>query len=154
MYTRRALEAGVAAGGVVAILTWLAYAMRLFPIHVAMTLGTLVVRPPGVAAWMVGLLMHLTISGLVGLVYAAVFEHLLHRAGPGAGALVSVVHAVATGLALGLLPRVHPLIPEVSAAPGAFFSNLPTGVVTVFALHLVYGIMVGTLYGRVSTAGG
>lgn len=144
MNIRRAFVAGVVGGAVMAVL------VKVGPVNLEMMLGTLVL-PRGVAAWILGLLMHLVISGAIALLYALGFERLTHRAGPAVGAAFSVVHAVVGGLALAVIPAIHPMIPEQMRAPGAFMSGVGFGGVLLFFIeHLVYGAIVGQLYGVVS----
>lgn len=87
---------------------------------------------------------------MLALVYAWVFEHVTHRAGWIVGAGLGLVHAVISGLGMTIVPLIHPMIPERLPAPGAFMANLGViGIVAEFALHAVYGAVVGGLYGPV-----
>jgi len=46
------------------------------------------------------------------------------------------------------MPAVHPLIPEIMPAPGAFTANLGTmGIAAFVILHPLYGAIVGAMYG-------
>lgn len=126
-------------------------AVRAFglPLNLEHVLGTLWL-PRGLLAWFVGLAMHLVISGLIALLYAWGFERVTHRAGAGVGALFAVVHLVIGGIALAALPAIHPLIPGSMPAPGAFMSGLGFPGVLLFVIeHLVYGAIVGAIYGDV-----
>ena len=142
----RAFWAGIVGGVVMTILMWMARTFMGMPMNLEMMEGTMLVRPPRPVAWAVGLVMHLMISGLIGLLYAWAFEHVTHRAGAGVGALFGLVHAVLAGLAMGMVPAIHPLIPGEMPAPGAFLSNIPMGPVAVFALHVIFGSVVGAIY--------
>lgn len=150
MHAGKAFGAGVAGGVVFTILLWLARTILGMPMNLSMLEGTLLVRPPGPVAWVVGFVMHLIISGLIALVYAWAFEHITRRAGAGVGALFGLVHAVIAGLVMGMVPAMHPLIPEVLPAPGAFLSNIPGGVLALFVLHAIYGAVVGAIYAPVA----
>jgi hypothetical protein len=66
------------------------------------------------------------------------------------GAAFGLAHAVIAGLGMGIVPAIHPMIPERMPAPGAFMANLGAiGIVAEFALHAVYGAIVGAMYGPV-----
>lgn len=146
MQAGRAFGAGVAGGVVMTVLIWLARTFMGMPMNLSMMEGTMLVQPPGPVAWTVGFVMHLTISGLIALLYAWAFEHVVHRAGAGIGALFGLVHAVIAGLVMGMVPAMHPLIPTQMPAPGAFLSNIPMGPVALFVLHAAYGAVVGAIY--------
>ncbi|UJR85514.1 hypothetical protein [Sandaracinus amylolyticus] len=143
MNIRRAFLAGVVGGAIMAVLG------KVVPVSVEMILGTLFL-PRGVGAWVLGLVLHLVISGAIALLYGLGFERITHRATAGIGAAFSIVHVVIGGLALAALPAIHPLIPEQIRAPGMFMSSIGFGGVLLFLIeHLVYGAIVGQLYGPV-----
>ena len=51
---------------------------------------------------------------------------------------------------VGLTPRFHPMMPSVMADPGPYFANAgEAGVVAFFAIHILYGAIVGHGYGHV-----
>jgi hypothetical protein len=65
--------------------------------------------------------------------------------------ILAVIHAAIVGMFVGLTPQFHPQIPETMRDPGPFFANLGlAGAVAFFALHLVYGAVVGAGYGHVA----
>jgi len=146
MKTGKAFVAGVVGGAVMSALMAMARAFMGMPANLEMMLGTMVVQPPGAVAWTVGLVMHLVLSGLIALIYAWGFERVTHRAGWAVGAGFGVIHAIIGGLFMGMVPAMHPLIPEQMPAPGAFMSNIPMGPVALFVLHIVYGAVVGAIY--------
>jgi hypothetical protein len=119
--------------------------MRL---HFEMMLGTMMGGPPDATRWSIGLVMHLILSGLIGLGYAFGFEYVTHRAGWLAGVGFSIIHIAVAGTLLGLVSTWDPVIPEIMPAPGPFMANF--GIiytVTFMALHFMYGAIVGVLYG-------
>lgn len=149
MKAGRAFGAGVVGGLVMT--GGFGAAVRAFglPVNLELVLGTLFL-PRGLTAWIVGLVMHLVISGAIALVYAWGFERVTHRADAGVGAVFSVVHLVIAGLALLAIPAIHPLIPERMAAPGAFMSGMGAlGIVLFVIEHVIYGAIVGAMYGEV-----
>lgn len=155
MDTSNAFLAGVVAGLAMSVIMALGRALGV-PIDVEMMLGTLIGLAPGtIGTWIVGLVMHLVISGLIALIYAWGFENVTHRADWGTGALFSIVHIIIGGLAMGLMPFIHPMIPEIMAAPGVFAVNLGTGAVLLFLVgHLVYGAFVGGIYATAPSRAG
>jgi hypothetical protein len=144
--TRSAFLAGVAGGAAMSI--GLAGLRALgIPADFEMMLGTMTGLDPGTTALAIGFAIHFLIAGLIGLVYAWGFERVTRRAGVTIGAAFSVLNAIAGGLFMGLVPVMHPLIPESMPAPGAFMANLGTaGILAEFILHLVYGGVVGAVY--------
>ncbi|MEM6286724.1 MAG: hypothetical protein AAF845_06170 [Bacteroidota bacterium] len=142
----RALLAG-AFGGIVASVV-MAVARRLgadLPLEILV--GT-VVLDPGPGAWALGFAVHVAGSAVIGLAYAWGFEVITKRATMLSGAVLSVIHLLGSGVAVGaVLPAVHPLVPEAVAAPGFFFARLGAGAVVAYGLaHLVFGAAVGALY--------
>jgi hypothetical protein len=94
--------------------------------------------------------MHLMISALIALVYGWGFENLTHRADWLVGIGFGFIHAIIAGVVMGMMPAMHPLMPEQVPAPGAFMSNLGImGIAAEFMLHLIYGAIVRAMYGPV-----
>jgi hypothetical protein len=146
MYWGKAFWVG-AFGGLAAIVVTALARVAGVPVNLAMTLGTMFGLPPSAWTWFWGFIVHLVISGIIAWVYAAGFEYGTHRANAWLGAAFSVVHVIVAGLLFGLLPAIHPAIPELMAAPGIFLSNVGAGgVITFILVHLVYGLIVGALY--------
>lgn len=149
---QKARAAGLGVLGAVAI-SALSFALRAagVPIGIETILGTMVGAPLGPSAFFVGLLMHLAIGGAFGLLYGWLFETVWVHGGAGTGMILSVLHAALIGMAVGLTPQFHPLIPEVMPAPGAYFSTFGVvGVLSFFAMHLLFGAIVGGGYGHVA----
>jgi len=149
MKAGKAFVAGMVGGVVMSVLMWMARTMMGMPANLEMMLGTML-ADPGTTAWMIGFVMHLMISGAIALIYAWAFEHVTHRAGWLVGAGFGIVHAIIAGMVMGMMPMMHPRMPNPVMPPGAFLSNLGTmGVVAEFMLHMVYGAVVGAMYGAV-----
>ncbi len=145
----RAFWAGVLGGAVMTIVLAIARTMGM-QVNMSMMLGTMIGVMPSVGAWVLGFVIHLVISGLIAWLYGWGFEQIAHRANAGIGALFSLVHTVLAGLFLGIMPAIHPLMPDVIGAPGVFLSNLGTaGIVAFVLLHVIYGVIVGGAYGVV-----
>ena len=151
MNLSRAFMGGVLGGVTMSIGLAMGRAMGM-PANLELMLGTMVLEP-GMAAFVVGLVMHLMISGLIALIYAWGFEHVTHAAGAGIGAGFGAIHAIIGGMFMGLMPMMHSLIPESMPAPGVFMSNMGAmGVMAEIVLHVIYGAVVGAVYGPVHVA--
>lgn len=145
----RAVLFGVLGAAAISVLTSVMRALGL-PLSIETVIGTMTGLPPGPSAFALGLLVHLTMGGLFGLLYGYLFEHVWDHGGASTGMILSVMHASLIGMLIGLVPRVHPLIPRELPDPGPYFSRLGAiGVVAFFASHLLYGAIVGAGYGHV-----
>ena len=97
------------------------------PAKLEMMLGTMMGMAPGIITWIIGFMMHLIISGLIALLYALGFEYIAHRSGWAVGAAFSIIHILIAGPFIGMMPAMHPMVPEQMPAPGAFMSNIEMG---------------------------
>jgi len=146
MTTSRAVIAGTIGALAITLVTALLRATGV-PVNLEMLLGSMLTASLGMSTWLLGFLIHLCAGALCAVIYAAVFEHWTRRADATTGVGVGAVNALLSGLALGALPALHPLIPEYMAAPGIFFAHLGAGGVIVFiGLHLLFGAIVGAMY--------
>ncbi len=151
MKTGKALIAGMAGGVAMTVLGWLVRRLGL-EMNAEMMLGTMV-SSPGLTAWLIGLMMHLVLSALIALAYAWGFEHVTHRAGAAVGLGFAVIHVVIAGMVMAMIPGMHPMIPEQMPPPGAFMANMGGTFVAFFVVeHLLYGAIVGAIYGPVAVA--
>ena len=147
----RAICVGLAGAAAMSVVMAMAR-MAGMPVRFEMWLGSWVTGEVGFPTWLLGLGLHLAVGAAAALGYALVFEKVAHRAGLREGLATSMFHAVIAGVALALLPMVHPLVPSELAAPGAFLSNMGTeGMLAFWLLHLLYGGIVGSTYGVVAT---
>jgi hypothetical protein len=145
----KAFGAGVLGAVVMTVIMAMARAMGM-PVNLEMILGTMMGGPPSAAKWVMGFIMHLMAGGIFGLIYAVGFEYLTHRADWLVGMGFGFIHSLFAGLFMAIMPAMHPLIPEQMPAPGAFMSNLGMmGVIAEIMLHLIYGAIVGAMYGPV-----
>lgn len=148
MKVGRAVVAGLAGGIAMTILGWLVRRMGV-DMNAELMLGTMMARPES-GAWIIGFLIHMLIAVVFALIYAWGFERLTHRAGVMVGLGFAVVHIVFAGLVMLMMPVVHPMIPEMMPPPGAFMSGMgATGIVLFVIEHLMYGAIVGGVYGAV-----
>jgi hypothetical protein len=115
-------------------------------LDLAMLISTFNGTLPGVAAWILGYTAFLIITGLIGLLYGLGFEKL-NRFDWKTGVGFSVIHLVIVGLLLGVLPLIHPGVPEIIPAPGIFAANKGLfGIIGFVVAHLIFGAIVGALY--------
>jgi hypothetical protein len=149
MNAGRAIVAGLAGGVVMTVLAWVVRQLGI-DMNGEMMLGTMLVSPPGGTAWLVGFGLHMILSAVIALAYAWGFEQVAHRSGALIGLAFAVVHVVIAGVVMAMIPAMHPMIPEQMPAPGAFLANMGGAFVAFFIVeHLLYGAVVGALYGPV-----
>lgn len=149
MKSGKAFLAGVIGGLVMTILFAVGRAMGL-KANAEMMLGTMFGAEPGSGTWILGLFIHLMLSGLIALAYAVGFEYVAHRSGWLTGVGFSLIHIVIAGIVMATIPAIHPMIPEKMPPPGAFMAAMGPVYAFAFVLeHLVYGGVVGALYGPV-----
>lgn len=170
MNAESAVLAGLAGGMAMVAMLYMAIWMlpRQMKMNLLLLIGTMF-APVGATAYGLGLMVHLMMSGVFGLAHGALLESAgvsSIGAGVGYGALFGLVHALAAGAALGMMPMVHPrlksraaLTPalaggpgrpdeELLEAPGFFGLNYPLmTTMGFFALHLMFGVIVGVVYG-------
>ena len=168
-------EIAIAGGliGGLAMVVMLYAAMWMLPNQMRMNLLLLIgtmFAPVGAAAYGLGFMMHLMMSAAFGLVHGALIEQVgvtSAGAGAGYGALFGLGHAAAAGMALGMMPMLHPRLrksgqvltsafaggpgpsdAELLDAPGFFGLNYPFMTTVGFlALHVMFGAIVGAVYG-------
>ena len=142
---------GVIAGAVMIALLITARIAGITEMNIALTLGSMITREITAGTWALGFLMHLALSGLIALIYASVFE-AVRRSTWRLGLIGGAIHTAIAGLVMLLIPAIHPIIPDVIAAPGAFGVNYGAATVATFVfLHLIYGAIVGGVYETVHT---
>lgn len=120
------------------------------PVNLEEVMGSMITGALGPTAFSIGFILHLVISGLIALLYAVGFEYGTRRADWLIGVAFSLVHTLLAGLFTIVLPLIHPLMTSDVAAPGPFMAGLGlTGVALFILMHLVYGAVVGTIYGPI-----
>lgn len=146
----RAFLFGVLGAGAISVVSVLLRAVGL-PINLELYLGTLTGLPPATDSFFVGLVFHLVLGGLFGVLYAFLFEKVMAHGGAATGLLVSVVHAAVIGMALGLTPQFHPLVPQTLPEPGPYFAHFGSlAAIAFFGVHMLFGLIVGHGYGHVT----
>ncbi len=119
------------------------------------TWGTLL-RRHGAGAYVAGFLFHQVLAAAIALIYAGFFNAI--GAGDNLwlwGLVGGAIHYALAGVVVGMLPAIHPAIPERIPAQGAYYKNYgPLDVATFLAGHLTFGLLVGILYGYFTGGGG
>jgi hypothetical protein len=145
-----AIVAGLAATAVMTALMYMGKAMGM-PMDMPRMLGLMFGEPDNSGAvYGAGAVVHVMMGAVFGVVYAAIFELLNVDPSWGLGALLGVAHGVVAGMAFGMMPALHPRmgVGKVLAAPGLFGVNygamVPVGVIM---LHVIFGAVVGGVYG-------
>ncbi len=145
-----AIGAGLLGGTVMAALLYMGLAMMpsQMKMNLFYLLGSMMLREK-VMIYMAGIMAHAVMSIAFALIHTGVFEATGLDSNLAAwGLLFGLVHYLMTGMALGMLPMVHPRIRDGELqAPGAFALSYPKGTAMGFLmLHLVYGVLVGVFY--------
>jgi hypothetical protein len=150
MRAKRAFVFGILGAAAISVLSAVLRAVGL-PITLEMILGTMFGWAPSPGAFVLGLAMHLAIGGAFGLLYGWLMETVWDHGGASMGMILGVLHASLIGMIVGMTPQWHPLVPERLADPGPYFANLGiAGVLCFFAVHVLYGAIVGAGYGHVA----
>lgn len=151
MRVREALISGIGAGVAMTLGTWLLE--RVSPCADMLMIWGTMLLPASYEAWLLGLIIHLIASAAVGVVYVWGFEHVTRHAGAWTGVVFSLAHSLFAGIGLGLLPTVHPRIPQAMPAPGWFALGYGAwGLLALVLVHASFGAFVGATYGTVLRA--
>ena len=117
--------------------------------NLLLMLGTMMIFRSGAMAYGMGAMVHAVMSIVFALIHVAVYNALgLESELVAWGALFGFVHWIITGMNLGMMRFVHPLIRGGDMDdPGAFALGFPPMTAMGFlTLHIVYGISVGAFY--------
>lgn len=162
-----AILAGLAGGAAMAVILYMGIIMlpQQMKMNLFMMLGSMAL-PVGAAAFLMGAMVHAGMSAVFGLVHAAAFSILDIDSNQAAwGLLFGGVHWAVVGMALGMLPLMHPRLRRAGKglaanagdsdpdglldAPGFYALNYPMMTALGFLmLHLLFGVVVGALYGN------
>lgn len=108
---------------------------------------------PGPAAWIVGFIVHLLVSGLIAEIYAAGFR-LVKSGLLITGFLFSCVHLTIAGALLWFFPFFYPGFPDIVQGPGPFFVWYGVaGVYTFIGAHVMYGLIIAGFCGAAARSG-
>ncbi|MEE9277937.1 MAG: hypothetical protein V3V06_05960 [Dehalococcoidia bacterium] len=113
-------------------------------------LGTMMTpRIDRVMAYMMGAMMHAGASILFAFAHVGVFVAADIETDLAAwGLLFGAVHYMLSGMAMGMMPMMHPLVRARELEnPGPFALSMgPMTGMGFLMLHLLFGVVVGTLY--------
>jgi hypothetical protein len=145
-----AVGAGLIGGAVMGMLLYMGIGMmpRQMKMNLFLMLGTMMFRDRTMAI-VAGGMMHAMMSIIFGLIHVAFFVAFDLETGLVAwGILFGFVHWMISGMGLGMMPMMHPLIKSGEMdSPGAFALNYPSmTAMGFFMLHIVFGVLVGALY--------
>ncbi len=159
-----AILAGLVGGVVMAAMLYMGILMlpQQMKMNLFMMLGSMML-PVGAAAFVMGAMVHAGMSVAMGVAHGAVFAAADIDSDEAAwGLLFGLVHWAVVGMALGMMPLMHPrihyggrrLVPQASGGqelldPPGFYalSYPPMTAIGFLMLHLVFGVIVGALYG-------
>ncbi len=145
MKANRAFFSGLLAGVAITVLLAFARWLGFGQLNLEMLLGTFGTLP-GLNAWILGFHLHLLFAGIFGLFYGLLFE-AFDRSGPAAGLVLGLAHAFVVGILLGVLSAFHPVMGDELPGPGWFAASYGfDDVILLFAVHAVFGAIVGELY--------
>ena len=145
-----AILAGLIGGAVMAIMLYMGILMfpQQMKMNLFMMLGSMML-PVGAAAFVMGAMVHAGMSVAFGLIHGAVFAAAdINSAEAAWGLLFGVVHWGVVGIALGMMPLMHPRMRSGEIdEPGFYALRFPLMTAMGFLmLHLVFGVIVGALY--------
>ena len=145
-----AIGAGLIAGTAMSMLLYMGIAMmpKQMKMNLFLMLGTMFFRDRPMA-YVAGAMMHAMMSIIFALVHVAFFTAFdLDTSLAAWGIVFGVIHWMVSGMGLGMMPTMHPLIRRGEmAAPGAFALSYPSMTAMGFLmLHVVFGVLVGASY--------
>ncbi len=146
-----AILAGLVGGAVMAVILYMGFIMmpQQMKMNLFMMLGSMML-PVGAAAFLMGAMVHAGMSVVFGLIHGAVFAAAdIDSAEAAWGLLFGVAHWAVVGMALGMMPLMHPRMRSGEIdEPGFYALRYPPMTAMGFLmLHLVFGAIVGALYG-------
>ena len=145
-----AIGAGLIGGAAMSVLLYMGIAMmpRQMKMNLFLMLGTMMFSRKGVA-YVSGGMMHAAMSVVFGLVHVALYTAFgLESALVAWGIVFGVGHWLISGMGLGMVPMMHPVIKRGEmTAPGAFALNYPPmTAIGFFMLHIIFGVLVAVTY--------
>jgi len=140
-----AFKAGVIGGSVTFLLLFLARYLHLCGLNYPAILGSIITREEDSGSQMLGFMLHLAISGLFGLLYAALF-YPLHGSGWLRGWIISVPHVMLSMLLIVVAAlMVSPVRKNLrTLIPREYHVSYTVAILVM--LHMVYGMTVGIVY--------
>ncbi|MGE5296578.1 MAG: hypothetical protein ACM3VT_17295 [Solirubrobacterales bacterium] len=112
----------------------------------SMLVGSVITGQIGSGAWILGFVAGLIISGLIALIYGAVFEGM-QRSNWRLGVVGGIIHAAIGGVFFAAMSSFDRAMPNLILPPGPYAINYGAlTAVAVVVLPLIYGAIVGGMY--------
>ncbi len=146
-----AVLAGLIGGAIMVVPLYMGMAMMptQMKMNLLLMLGTMMMFRGGMMAYAMGAMVHAGMSIVFALIHVAVFNAFgLESELVAWGALFGFVHWIITGMGLGMMRFMHPLVRGGEMDdPGAFALGFPPmTAMGFFMLHIAYGVSVGAFY--------
>lgn len=144
-----AIWAGILGGLAMSAMMMAARAMGLVDANMARYQGCMITKNwEGAGTWAAGMLMHLTISALIAVIYAWVFEAVWEEASWLYGVINAVVHWLIGGMVLPMMDGMNPCVKDGRVRGfGLYGKNYGAMMIVGFLMgHLLYGAIVGWVY--------
>ena len=146
-----AIVAGLVGGSAMGVLLYMGIGMmpNQMKMNLFLMLGTMMIEDKKMT-YVAGAMIHGAMSIAFGVVHAALYVALgLETDLIAWGLLFGLAHWAVTGIGLGMLPVMHPVMKRGGmAAPGAFAMRYPPMTAMGFLmLHILFGVLVGATYG-------
>ena len=145
-----AIVAGLVATGVMTAIMYMGRAMlpAQMPMNILYMMGSMMSRSSG-PIYMMGFIMHFGMGIIIAIVHTALYQAFGLESGLLVwGFLFGAVHWAVASMGMGTMGSMHPRIHDGElAAPGPFLKNYPMmSVVGFLMLHLIFGLVVGSVY--------
>lgn len=146
------IGSGLLAGTIMAAVLYMGRAMMPEQMRMDLfyLLGTMMpLQVDKTMAYLLGAMMHAGASVLFAFAHVGVFELAeINSDLPLWGLLFGAVHWLISGMMMGMMPVLHPLVRAGSLEnPGPFALSMGTMTALGFLmLHLLFGVLVGTFY--------
>ena len=145
-----AVGAGLLAGAIMVIPLYMGILMlpTQMRMNLFLMLGTMMTRNESMA-YAMGAMMHAVMSIGFALIHVALFVAFDIDSNLAAwGVLFGFVHWMISGMGLGMLRTMHPLIRSGEMpGPGAFAISFPPMTAAgFFMMHILFGVLVGAFY--------
>jgi hypothetical protein len=145
-----AIFAGVIGTAVFSMVMWLSPRMGMPRMAIWELLGSMFAKDGNRAF---GWIAHFMMGTIFAIIYAALWSAGLGSANAASGALFGIVHWLAVGQAMGMVPMMHAGIRAGTVqAPGVYMVS-GGGLMSFMgglAGHVVYGVVVGLVYGALA----
>lgn len=142
-----AFIAGVIGGAAMVLFVAIVRGLGITSLDLSMLVGSMFTHNVSGGTWVLGFIVHLIVSGLIALIFAAVYE-AIRTSNWWLGLIGGAIYAVIAGFIVAAY-RV-PVTGTATAGletPGAFAINYGgAALVTFIIAYLIYGIIVGSMY--------